>query len=160
MPSRPPPGWVPGCPQMNAWQSDAPLVTDPRRLISDEATPGLAPPIGDAMRRCLAALKRAGQPILVIDKTSGRAPIAIAHRHYAIERNGVRGSGTSRKLAVAAAVRRRYLGVELVCTASNHRPAAASFFMRGAAIEVPPQAPAATFQKMPGASIRRTRSKG
>ncbi|MGB6536897.1 MAG: ABC transporter ATP-binding protein, partial [Xanthobacteraceae bacterium] len=44
------------------------LMTNPRLLILDDATEGLAPLIRDEIWRCLELLRRAGQSILVIDK--------------------------------------------------------------------------------------------
>jgi branched-chain amino acid transport system ATP-binding protein len=86
------------------------LMTNPRLVILDEATEGLAPLIRDEIWRCLTALKRAGQSILVIDKNV-EALIEIADRHYLIERGRVTWSGTSRALADAPEVQHRYLGI-------------------------------------------------
>jgi branched-chain amino acid transport system ATP-binding protein len=86
------------------------LMTNPRLIILDEATEGLAPLIRDEIWRCLTALKRAGQSILVIDKNV-EALIEVADRHYVIERGRVTWSGTSRELAAAPDVQRRYLGI-------------------------------------------------
>ena len=44
------------------------LMTNPRRLILDEATEGLAPLVREEIWQCLALLRAAGQTILVIDK--------------------------------------------------------------------------------------------
>ena len=49
------------------------LMTNPKLLILDEATEGLAPLIRDEIWRCLSRLKREGQAILVIDKNVERA---------------------------------------------------------------------------------------
>jgi len=86
------------------------LMTNPRLIILDEATEGLAPLIRDEIWRCLTALKRAGQSILVIDKNV-EALVEVADRHYVIERGRVTWSGTSRELAAAPDVQRRYLGI-------------------------------------------------
>jgi branched-chain amino acid transport system ATP-binding protein len=86
------------------------LMTNPRLIILDEATEGLAPLIRDEIWRCLTALKRAGQSILVIDKNV-EALLEIADRHYVIERGRVTWSGTSRELAAAPDVQHRYLGI-------------------------------------------------
>ena len=60
--------------------------------------------------QCLTQLKQAGQSILVIDKNVA-ALIAIADRHYMIERGRTVWSGTSRELAAVPDVQHRYLGV-------------------------------------------------
>ena len=86
------------------------LMTNPRLLILDEATEGLAPLIRVQIWRCLAALKNAGLPILVIDKNV-EALTRLADRHYIVEKGRVVWTGSSRELAVDAVLRRRLLGV-------------------------------------------------
>jgi len=86
------------------------LMTNPRLLILDEATEGLAPLIRDEIWRCLATLRAAGQSILLIDKNVA-AITRIADRHYFIERGRIVWSGTSRELASAPDIAHRYLGV-------------------------------------------------
>jgi branched-chain amino acid transport system ATP-binding protein len=85
-------------------------MTNPRLLILDEATEGLAPLIREEIWRCLGLLKQAGQAILVIDKNV-EVLTQIADRHYLIERGKVVWTGTSSELAAASDVQRRYLGV-------------------------------------------------
>jgi branched-chain amino acid transport system ATP-binding protein len=86
------------------------LMTNPRLLILDEATEGLAPLIRDEIWRCLAGLRAAGQSILLIDKNVA-ALTRIADRHYIIERGRVVWSGTSPELAAASNIQHRYLGI-------------------------------------------------
>ncbi len=86
------------------------LMTNPRLLILDEATEGLAPTIRDEIWRCLQSLRARGQSILVIDKNI-EALMRIADRHYIIERGRVVWSGTSPQLAAAPEIQHRYLGV-------------------------------------------------
>jgi branched-chain amino acid transport system ATP-binding protein len=86
------------------------LMTNPRLLILDEATEGLAPLIRTEIWQCLARLKAAGQAILLIDKNV-EALIRIADRHYLIERGKVVWTGSSAELAAAPAIQHRYLGV-------------------------------------------------
>src|ERR1700754_2520952 len=86
------------------------LMTNPRLLILDEATEGLAPLIRAEIWFCLTKLKAAGQSILVIDKNV-EALIRIADRHYLIERGKVVWVGSSQELAAAPPVQHRYLGV-------------------------------------------------
>jgi branched-chain amino acid transport system ATP-binding protein len=85
-------------------------MTNPRLVILDEATEGLAPLIRDEIWACLTRLKAAGQSILVIDKNVD-ALTRIADRHYLIERGRVVWSGTSAQLATAPEVQHRYLGI-------------------------------------------------
>ena len=86
------------------------LMTNPRLLILDEATEGLAPLIRAEIWRCLARLKELGLSILVIDKNVG-ALLRAADRHFLIERGRVVWKGTSPELAAAPEVQHRYLGV-------------------------------------------------
>jgi len=86
------------------------LMTNPRLLIFDEATEGLAPLIRVEIWQCLTRLKAKGHAILVIDKNV-EALIRIADRHYLIERGRIVWSGTSAALAAAPDLQHRYLGV-------------------------------------------------
>ena len=86
------------------------LMTNPKLLILDEATEGLAPLIRQEIWTCLASLKNAGQAILVIDKNVA-ALTAIADRHYVIEKGRVVWTGTSDELRANPNVQHRYLGV-------------------------------------------------
>jgi branched-chain amino acid transport system ATP-binding protein len=86
------------------------LMTNPRLVILDEATEGLAPLIRDEIWRCLELLRAAGQSILVIDKNVD-ALSRIADRHYIIERGRVVWSGTSAALIAAPDIQHRYLGI-------------------------------------------------
>jgi branched-chain amino acid transport system ATP-binding protein len=86
------------------------LMTNPRLLILDEATEGLAPLIRDEIWRCLEKLRVAGQSILVIDKNVD-ALTRIADRHYIIERGRVVWQGSSKKLASVPEMQHRYLGI-------------------------------------------------
>lgn len=86
------------------------LMTNPRLLILDEATEGLAPLIRAEIWRCLASLKELGLSILVIDKNVG-ALMRVADRHFLIERGRVVWKGSSQELAAAPDVQHRYLGV-------------------------------------------------
>jgi branched-chain amino acid transport system ATP-binding protein len=86
------------------------LMTNPRLVILDEATEGLAPLIRAEIWQCLTRLKNAGQSILVIDKNV-EALTRIADRHYLIERGRVVWTGSSKELAAAPDVQHRYLGI-------------------------------------------------
>jgi branched-chain amino acid transport system ATP-binding protein len=86
------------------------LMTNPKLLILDEATEGLAPLIRAEIWRCLARLKQTGLSVLVIDKNVG-ALMQVADRHFLIERGRVVWTGSSAALAAAPDVQHRYLGV-------------------------------------------------
>lgn len=86
------------------------LTTNPRLLILDEATEGLAPLIREEIWRCLATLRSAGQTILVIDKYVERL-IALADHHTIIEKGRVVWHGSSAMLDADHNIWHRYLGV-------------------------------------------------
>ena len=86
------------------------LMTNPRLLILDEATEGLAPLVRAEIWQCLTRLKETSQSILVIDKNVGTLT-QIADRHYLIERGRVVWTGSSKELAAAPEVQHRYLGI-------------------------------------------------
>jgi branched-chain amino acid transport system ATP-binding protein len=86
------------------------LMTNPKLLILDEATEGLAPRIRAEIWTCLEDLKAQGQSILVIDKNVATLT-RIADRHYIIEKGRVVWDGDSPALKRDSDAQRRYLGV-------------------------------------------------
>ncbi|MFN3448633.1 MAG: ABC transporter ATP-binding protein [Roseococcus sp.] len=86
------------------------LMTNPRLLILDEATEGLAPLIRAEIWEVLGRLKAEGQAILLIDKNLA-AVLRLADRHVVIERGRTVWTGDSAALAAAPEVRERYLHV-------------------------------------------------
>ncbi len=86
------------------------LVTNPRLLILDEATEGLAPLIREEIWACLARLRGEGQSVLVIDKYVEKL-IELADRHTIIERGQVVWQGGSAALDADHAIWHRYLGL-------------------------------------------------
>jgi branched-chain amino acid transport system ATP-binding protein len=86
------------------------LVTNPKLLILDEATEGLAPRVRLEIWRALAQLRGAGLSMLVIDKYVQRL-IDIGDRHCIVEKGRSVWQGTSRELADDRALWHRYLGV-------------------------------------------------
>jgi branched-chain amino acid transport system ATP-binding protein len=86
------------------------LMTNPKLLILDEATEGLAPLIRAERWRCLARLKAEGLSILLIDKNI-EALTNVADRHVVIERGRVVWTGLSRELKASPDIQHRYLGV-------------------------------------------------
>ena len=86
------------------------LLTNPRLLILDEATEGLAPIVRSEIWRVLVRLKEAGQSILIVDKNV-EALNQLATRHYILARGCIVWAGTPAQLGTAADVRHRHLGV-------------------------------------------------
>ena len=86
------------------------LMTNPRLLILDEATEGLAPRIRADIYRSIERLKADGLSILVIDKDV-KALMRVADVHYMLEKGRVVWTGSSAELAANEDVQHRYLGV-------------------------------------------------
>ncbi|WP_454018860.1 ABC transporter ATP-binding protein [Azospirillum sp. Marseille-Q6669] len=86
------------------------LMTNPKLLILDEATEGLAPLVRQEIWDCLARLKDEGQAILVVDKNV-HALAALADRHHVIEKGRLVWSGSSAALLADPTLKERYLGV-------------------------------------------------
>jgi branched-chain amino acid transport system ATP-binding protein len=86
------------------------LMTNPKLLILDEATEGLAPLVRAEIWSCLSRLKAEGQSILLVDKHLD-ALLKLADRHVVIEKGHVVWTGTSGELAADPTVRAKYLQV-------------------------------------------------
>ena len=86
------------------------LMTNPRLLILDEVSEGLAPLVRKEIWTCLQDLKQAGLSILVIDKNV-QDLTRIGDRHYIIEKGRVVWQGDSDRLRNEQHITRRYLGV-------------------------------------------------
>ena len=86
------------------------LMTNPKLLILDEATEGLAPLIRDEIWRVLESLKEQGQSILLIDKNLEQL-MRLVDRHFLMERGRIVWDGTSKELRQNPELIRRYLGV-------------------------------------------------
>jgi len=86
------------------------LMTNPRLLILDEATEGLAPLLREEIWRVLGELSRGGLAILAIDKYVDRL-VSLCRRHTILERGHVAWAGGSAELAADRGPWERYLGV-------------------------------------------------
>src|SRR5690606_28079249 len=86
------------------------LMTNPRLLILDEATEGLAPLVRAEIWRCLENLKAEGLSILLIDKAVD-ALARLGDRHNIVEKGRVVWSGDSAALRADVEAQHRYLGV-------------------------------------------------
>jgi len=86
------------------------LMTNPRLLILDEATEGIAPMIRHEIWTCLQRLKQESLALLVIDKNVDILS-QIADRHYIVEKGKVVWKGTSLELRANEELKQRYLGV-------------------------------------------------
>jgi branched-chain amino acid transport system ATP-binding protein len=86
------------------------LMTNPRLLILDEATEGLAPLIRADIWACLACLKKSGLSLIVIDKNIDQL-LRLADRHYVLEKGRTVWSGTSADLRSMPEIVHQYVGV-------------------------------------------------
>jgi branched-chain amino acid transport system ATP-binding protein len=86
------------------------LMTNPRLIVLDEATEGLAPLIREDIWRCLRRIKDEGDAILVIDKNVD-ALTKLADRHIVMEKGRIAWSGTTQELIANSEVKNRYLHV-------------------------------------------------
>lgn len=86
------------------------LMTNPRLVLLDEATEGLAPLIREEIWDCLAKLKAEGVAILVIDKNVD-ALTRLADRHVVIEKGEIVWAGNNSDLLAAPEIKERYLQV-------------------------------------------------
>jgi len=86
------------------------LMTNPKLLVLDEATEGLAPVVREEIWRTLAELKREGLAQIVIDKNVARL-LPLADRHYVLEKGRVVWQGDSQSLRARPEIVQQYLGV-------------------------------------------------
>ena len=86
------------------------LMTNPKMLILDEATEGLAPLVRKEIWHCLEGLRARGQSIMVIDKNVD-ALTRVGDHHYIMERGRVVWEGNSDELNSNEEIKHQYLGV-------------------------------------------------
>ena len=86
------------------------LMTNPRLLILDEATEGLAPKIRAEIWHCLEGLRKTGLALIVIDKNIGPL-LRLADRHYILEKGRVVWQGRSEALRADPELLQRWVGV-------------------------------------------------
>ena len=86
------------------------LMTNPRLLILDEATEGLAPLIRAQIWEVLGQLRSTGMSMIIVDKNLS-ALLPLADKHYVIEKGCVTWSGTSDELQRDSETVHKYLGV-------------------------------------------------
>jgi branched-chain amino acid transport system ATP-binding protein len=86
------------------------LMLNPRLLVLDEATEGLAPLIRDQIWRCLARLKAGGQAVLIVDKNIDELG-DIADRFYILQNGQVSWTGTAAQFVKDTKLQDMYLSV-------------------------------------------------
>ena len=99
------------------------LLTEPRLLMLDEPSLGLAPLMIEELFAALAALRQEGMPLLVVDQMTGHA-LALSDRAYLIDGGAVKVTGSAVELARDPALEETYLGrAERVGSAAPERKA-------------------------------------
>lgn len=86
------------------------LMTNPKLLILDEATEGLAPLVREKIWKALSEIRKDGLSILLIDKNLTDL-LKLADRHFIVEKGAVVWSGTSAELSRSQKVQQEFLGL-------------------------------------------------
>jgi branched-chain amino acid transport system ATP-binding protein len=86
------------------------LMGNPRLVLLDEPSEGLAPVVVNALREQIAALKREGLTI-VLSEQNLKFAARLADRAYIIEKGELRFAGPMRELLADESIRRAYLSV-------------------------------------------------
>jgi branched-chain amino acid transport system ATP-binding protein len=85
------------------------LMANPRLLLLDEPSMGLAPVLVEQIFATIDSINRQGMTILLVEQNAAMA-LSIAHRGYVLETGAVVLAGSAAELAGNAEVRRAYLG--------------------------------------------------
>lgn len=86
------------------------LLNDPKILLLDEPTEGLAPVIIDEIVKILAAIREEGLPVLLVEQNL-RVCEAVADRHYILEQGQVVYHGSADDFWADPSIRDRYLAL-------------------------------------------------
>jgi branched-chain amino acid transport system ATP-binding protein len=85
------------------------LMANPRLLLLDEPSMGLAPVLVEQIFDTIVDINRQGTTILLVEQNAAIA-LSIAHRGYVLETGSIALAGTSAELSENSDVRRAYLG--------------------------------------------------
>jgi branched-chain amino acid transport system ATP-binding protein len=85
------------------------LMANPRLLLLDEPSMGLAPVLVEQIFDTITDINRQGMTILLVEQNAAMA-LSIAHRGYVLETGSIALEGTAAELSDNADVRRAYLG--------------------------------------------------
>ena len=86
------------------------LMSNPKVLLLDEPTEGLAPLIVQAVQNAIVAINRAGVSIILVEQNL-RVPLAVAHRQFIIDTGRIVWRGTTAELLADRATVERYLSI-------------------------------------------------
>jgi branched-chain amino acid transport system ATP-binding protein len=87
------------------------MMSDPKLLLMDEPSMGLAPVLVDSIFETIQELNRAGTTILLVEQNA-RVALQIAHRGYVLQTGEIVLSGTAEELRTNPEVQKSYLGIE------------------------------------------------
>jgi len=85
------------------------LMSDPRLLLLDEPSMGLAPMLVEKIFEIVVEINKSGTTIMLVEQNAAMA-LSIAHRAYVLETGEVVLSGDAKELAQNPEVRKAYLG--------------------------------------------------
>ena len=89
---------------------DQALMSEPKLLLLDEPSLGLAPKIVTRVAGVIKELNNRGLTVLLVEQNAQMA-LALAHRGYILELGQVTGQGDSQSLRSNEHVRKAYLGI-------------------------------------------------
>ncbi len=85
------------------------LMSDPKLLMLDEPSMGLAPILVEQIFEIIASLHKAGTTILLVEQNA-RMALSVADRGYVLETGKIALSGTGKELAESDDIKKAYLG--------------------------------------------------
>ncbi|HEX9092956.1 MAG TPA: ABC transporter ATP-binding protein, partial [Coriobacteriia bacterium] len=85
------------------------LMADPKLLMLDEPSMGLAPVVVEQIFDTIVRLNKQGRTILLVEQNAAMA-LQVAHRGYVLETGRIALEGTGKELLVNEQVRKTYLG--------------------------------------------------
>jgi branched-chain amino acid transport system ATP-binding protein len=86
------------------------LMSNPKVLLLDEPTEGLAPLIVETVKNAMLSINAQGVSIVLVEQNL-RVPLAVAHRQFVIDNGLIVWSGTTAELLGNRALAEQYLGV-------------------------------------------------
>jgi branched-chain amino acid transport system ATP-binding protein len=86
------------------------LMADPKVLLLDEPSMGLAPVLVDSIFETIVDLNKLGTTILLVEQNA-RMALQVANRGYVLETGTISLSGTAEQLRSDESVQKAYLGI-------------------------------------------------
>jgi branched-chain amino acid transport system ATP-binding protein len=86
------------------------LMSDPRLLLLDEPSAGLAPVIVQQVFELVRRIRAGGLTVLIVEQNV-RQVLRVVDRAYLLEAGSIRTSGTAADLLASETIREAYLGV-------------------------------------------------